>query len=423
MTRKQNEIMALSAKLKPLTAKQTEYAIRKTFSGCAVKNYDKATCLDCGKRIKCGIDEEVVFCPHCQAKKKVFRSQFAKHCICYHQKICVVKGYQVIRTFALRADYSKANIEPTCSVQEVVQNWIDENGREIVVARPVKFMPRYIDDFNWWGNMEVRRVRYDWRGSRYSLHADSFAKGIKLIPKAIRNGCNGRFHGIAASEYIKRILSDNFFEYLIKTHQYEIAKEYVARDGYGFSDLKSELNICHRRGYVVKDARLWTDMVRSFRNAGVDTHNSKYICPKDLKSMHDYSVRLANRASEKRMIDKRRSEALEYEDAYRKAKKAYFGICFNDGEVFVSVIDSVFGILEEGTLMHHCVFSAGYYKKEESLILSARDSNGKRLETIEIDLSTYRIVQSRGLQNSTTDSHERIVNLVEKNMMLFKNAV
>lgn len=37
-----------------------------------------------------------------------------------------------------------------------------------------------------------------------------------------------------------------------------------------------------------------------------------------------------------------------------------------------------------GEAMHHCVFSAGYYKRPESLILSAKDSKGNRLETIEV---------------------------------------
>lgn len=415
--------MALSAKLRPLTEKQTEYAITQTFLGWAANRYGKATCLDCGKRMKIN-DEKVVFCPHCQVNKKVFQSGFAKHCICYHQKICVVKGYQVVRTFALRADYPKANVKPTFSIQEVVQNWIDENGKEVVVARPMKFMSRYLDDFNWQGDMAVRRNVEDWRRRlRYSLLADSFGRGIKLLPKVIRNGYKGTFYGISAADFIIKILSDNNFEYLIKTGQYTFAKEYVNREGSRFKEYKDELNICHRNKYVIKDARLWMDMVRSFKDIGVDTHNPKYICPVDLKQMHDYAVRLVHKKQEKETIKKHRSNALGYEEQYRRTKKAYIGMSFSDGEISISVLNSVMEILQEGTMMHHCVFSAGYYKKENSLILSARNKNGDRLETIEVDLVSYKVVQSRGLLNGVTKYHDRIVKLVEKNMNVIRKTI
>jgi hypothetical protein len=63
--------------------------------------------------------------------------------------------------------------------------------------------------------------------------------------------------------------------------------------------------------------------------------------------------------------------------------------------------------------MHHCV--GFYYNKPNSLILSAK-INGKRIETIEVCLSDYRLVQSRGLQNVHTRYHKRIVRLMENNM-------
>lgn len=68
---------------------------------------------------------------------------------------------------------------------------------------------------------------------------------------------------------------------------------------------------------------------------------------------------------------------------------------------------------EEGIAMHHCV--GGYYNRPQSLILSAK-VDGKRVETIEVDLNSYRVVQSRGLQNKSTKYHDRIVSLVNKNM-------
>ena len=69
--------------------------------------------------------------------------------------------------------------------------------------------------------------------------------------------------------------------------------------------------------------------------------------------------------------------------------------------------------------MHHCVFTNKYYRKSESLILTARIGN-KRIETVEVNLKTLSIVQSRGVCNNNTEYHERIIGLVKKNMNLIR---
>lgn len=50
-----------------------------------------------------------------------------------------------------------------------------------------------------------------------------------------------------------------------------------------------------------------------------------------------------------------------------------------------------------------------------SMYLTAK-IDGKRIETIEVRLSDYTLVQSRGLQNKSTKYHKRIVKLMEDNM-------
>ena len=69
--------------------------------------------------------------------------------------------------------------------------------------------------------------------------------------------------------------------------------------------------------------------------------------------------------------------------------------------------------------MQHCVFTNEYFAKQDSLILSAR-MDARRLETIEVSLRNYSVVQSRGKRNVNTEFHERIVKLVESNMNLIK---
>ena len=68
-------------------------------------------------------------------------------------------------------------------------------------------------------------------------------------------------------------------------------------------------------------------------------------------------------------------------------------------------------------MMHHCV--SGYHNKANSLILSAT-IDGKRIETIEVSLKTLKVVQSRGVCNSNTEYHDRIIRLVEDNTELIR---
>ena len=59
----------------------------------------------------------------------------------------------------------------------------------------------------------------------------------------------------------------------------------------------------------------------------------------------------------------------------------------------------------------------GYYRNAQSLILSARGiSDGKRWETIEVDLRDFKIKQCYGYGDKFTEKHKQILNLVNKNM-------
>lgn len=72
--------------------------------------------------------------------------------------------------------------------------------------------------------------------------------------------------------------------------------------------------------------------------------------------------------------------------------------------------------------MKHCVFRASCYTKPGSIILSAHDREGNRIETIEFSLSEDRVIQSRRVCNSNTEFHDSIVNLVNSNAYHFLEA-
>ena len=67
--------------------------------------------------------------------------------------------------------------------------------------------------------------------------------------------------------------------------------------------------------------------------------------------------------------------------------------------------------------MHHCVYTSAYYSRPDCLILTAQIGE-EHIETVEVSLKTFQVVQSRGVCNKPMEYHDRIINLVERNMDL-----
>ena len=181
----------------------------------------------------------------------------------------------------------------------------------------------------------------------------------------------------------------------------------------------ASVKICIRNGYTISDGSMWCDTIDLLRHFGKDTNSPKYVCPTDLKAEHDKLMEKRNRQREREQLKERRQEAKKHEKEYRKLKSKFFGIAFTDGTLNIRVLESVAEFAEEGTIMHHCVWSNSYYLKKNSLILSAT-IDGVRIETVEVSLKTFQVVQSRGVCNSNTEYHDRIIHLVDSNMNLIR---
>jgi len=125
---------------------------------------------------------------------------------------------------------------------------------------------------------------------------------------------------------------------------------------------------------------------------------------------------------EKEAEAQRRQKAKENKMRFQALKAPIFGIAFTDGTIQVRVLESVQEYIEEGQALHHCVFTNEYHLKEKSLILSA-SIDGKPIETIELSLETKEILQCRGLMNQNTEYHERIIELVHRNIKEIQSRV
>ena len=180
------------------------------------------------------------------------------------------------------------------------------------------------------------------------------------------------------------------------------------------------LPILKRNGYIVEDAPSWVDYIDELRELGLDTHSPKYVCPADLQAAHRRTSRRVERKREAERHEENRKKAASYESAYWEEKNKFFGMVISDGAITIRPLLSVMEFADEAAAMHHCVFSGEYFKRKTSLILTARNAADKRLETIEFDLRSFRVLQSRGVNNSNTENHDHILSLVNSNINTIK---
>lgn len=215
-------------------------------------------------------------------------------------------------------------------------------------------------------------------------------------------------------------------ELCLKTGQISMLK-HMYRNGFSQLRYKPSFNICNRNHYIIKDASLWEDYMSLLAYFGKDLRNAHYVCPKNLKVAHDRLLAKKDAREAKLRQDRDRVEAIRRREKlmkdiagfYERMEK-FFGMKITDGNIVICPLESITQFYQEGKAMHHCVYKLGYYNRPDRLILSAKDTGGKRIETIEVNLKTLNIVQSRAVCNGVSEYHDQIVKLVKKNMNLIR---
>ena len=108
--------------------------------------------------------------------------------------------------------------------------------------------------------------------------------------------------------------------------------------------------------------------------------------------------------------------------SFIKRIQPFLDLEIKEDDIVIRPLQSVSQFYQEGKAMHHCVYANEYYKKKDCLILSARVA-GKRKETIEVNLKTFKVVQSRAVCNKNSEYHDKIIKLMNKNMNLIRQCV
>lgn len=358
-------------------------------------------------------------------------------CIC-----TTYRGWQVIRGVEACRWNEKPGAQTDYYLRECFQIWISDKGKEVIVT---KKYGHNISGFTYWeGSSTIWGIGHHNENAYSNYYCyDSFDIGrykmypkMSVIEKLRKHGWNAKLKRFLErrdytnyANVFKRLLTHDKSEWLVKTGQLPMFW-LMLRNGDRVIRYEHSVKICVRNHYIIKDVSIWEDLMDALSYFHKDTHNAHYVCPSDLMKAHDEWVgrkekkekqeEEARQWQEKMEQMKRDEEARKmYDDERSEFKKLSFG----DGTITFHVLQDVEEFAEEGQAMKHCVFANRYYdlkRHPDSLILSARDADNKRVETVEINIKTFDVIQSRGKCNQDTALHPLILKLLKKYMPLVR---
>lgn len=375
----QREVVAISRTLPPITDKQKQWGITHCYT----------------------------------AKERTYKKTMYRYFVISSR----VKNWQVCRFFQIRKQRQLYElIEP-------VRLWFNEDGHMEVESMNRFCMSGRLDSWIVDSKLTLKNIPATYKDYTQMLPI-SASKITSALPILKRNGLKGSFHNMQPRDVIEGLMQNNMFETLWKCKQYSLlhALAYNWNRDYNDADKMAAVKIVLRHGYKVIDGRMWLDMIDMLERSQKDIRNPKFVCPYDLEKAHDEAMNMYHKYEERQRKIAERKKLLEDKKAARKysiARKCFMGLKLTDGTIVIQVLPTVNAVMKEGEAMHHCVFAAEYYKKLDSLLLTAK-VDGVRAETIEVDLKRYELVQSRGVCNQNSKYHDKIVNLVNENMNIIR---
>lgn len=406
--KKQQHIVELSGRLRPLTTPQKQWALNSTINhyGYRLKS-GMCTCMKCGHEWL-ETRNGMCLCPECgtqieikDTKDRVIRDKS------YFNVITTMEDYQVVRMFLMIVEMRKG-MEAKPAYLEIGQYFIDSKGGKTVVAIP-RTLGYYVDTFAFGAPLEIRND-----GDAYMYVADQWVyPRIKATDTIKRNGFKGSCHHIHPVTLFQQLLSNPKAETLMKSNDIELLR-YLCHNTNEVDKYWNTIKIAKRNGYKVTDAKTWFDYIKMLERMGRDLNSPSLIAPKDLKHAHDEYVEKVNRQRRKEQREKERQQAIEDKAKFEELKSRYFGMAMTDGEIEIHSIDSVDDYYEIGERNHICCGSAKYFLKESTLTLTAYIDN-KQIATIEISLDDFHIIQCRAFANGICEYTEQIEGIINAN--------
>ena len=428
-TRIEKEVLQLQKTMRPLTQKALQWIESKHVASAVYTKSGRVWCTRCGHIENVlpkilALDIETGFrCPCCGKVLKMRHDAYSRYNNSYVFAVVaqVVKGWQVFRVVESHIT-AVFGAPATITQHEMWQAWISPQGREVLLSRKYYRSPY---SFQWYYDTPIECPRrHNATATGYFALPDTFCtmNGAfyphgKISPALRLRGFTRDLCSFDALGCANRLFSPHM-ETLAKTQPVLFA--YLVRRGDFETPYFHAVKVCNRNGYKIADASLWLDMCDSLAAIGADTHNAHYVCPDDLNAAHDIATRRHAAMLRKKAAQEAEKRIAEDNKLYKEAKKPFFDIEIAADGLRLIVLPDVEAFCQEGKALSHCVYSNRYFERQDALILSARDEENNPVETIEVSLKTFEIVQSRGRSNQPSSRHAEIVDIVKRNMNLIK---
>ena len=379
-----------------------------------------------------------ITCPHCG--QTLWRCRFIENGVghkvyrdyTYTMKAEVHGDWQVLRYYYVDYECRLGKPSEMGRPIEVVRRWynVRHGGRQVVwsVGRLGCCIYSSRCDLNLNAPISLKdedrgRVGmgayYGTVSYRIDIDGDAIVSGSQWHPLLKRDG----LHGIGTLNLLHIEAYDAPLVFktpplitLYKARRYKLASYYAGSRDNDFAKIRADwpsIKVALRHGYDISDPGLWHDHLEMLRELGEDTLSPHWICPDNLRLAHDQAnTRVLRLRRQKKAEEDRKKEAAE-EEKYARHIAAFRDLRISGKGVVIAVIPSVEAVRQEGEHMNHCVFSMAYYNKPTSLLLSARDEGGNRLETVEFSLATGEVLQSRAVCNGTSPKHKQILAMMK----------
>lgn len=430
--KREAQVLGMANAMPALTAKHMEYVKARFDKFLYYRMNGQCKCQVCGHEWKempsiprywreslanaMGLAEDQ--CPECGATLRP-KYQRGKWNSCEGLTLQVMtthEGWQVLRYTMVERTIREG--EPTeYTMNEEYQTWLDDKGREVIATRPYTRSAFYLN-MRYDEPFTVGHHNSSYNGAYYyndmfDHTASCTYPHVKVSDTLARNGWRASFARMKSSpryEIARRLLVDNRLETLAKTGTPADTLFHYAYNYQRLDIFWPQLRIAVRNGYIIRHPQMWEDMIRALQALGRDIHSPRYILPQDLKAEHD---RWTRKMQEKERKEELRRQA-ERDRKYYDTHKQFQELQEVQGQLLIHPLVTASELVREGEAMHHCVGTYG--DKITSLILSVCNTAGHRLETVEVDLKLYRIVQSRAVNNGTTKRHDEILETVTRIM-------
>lgn len=360
--------------------------------------------------------------------------------------VTTYRGWQVLRYFQVRAKFRyRKLVKEKVYFKECMQQWMKDG--EYVFLSIQRTCGYVADSFCAFGKLEVRNNtqwgnlgdprNLGWDGVYYASVQDKYKYSLRDFGK--ETNFDDIFRSVNAHPYNETLMRKNMT-------LWKICRYHKAVFDKNMMDAV-RVTVRHGREAYLSDS-LWWDMVDFLLYLKKDLHNPIVVCPDNLRNAHDKWMaalqgrkrKMADRMERLRQIQEEKRTLMYMEEQARREKenkerantlasvyvarrKQFFDLDISNGTIHIKVLRSVEEFFEEGKEMCHCVFANGYYdvnKKPNCLILSAK-VDGKRTETLEVDLASFTVIQCHGKHNQNSVFHDSILSLVRENMWKIKS--